>query len=470
MRLLLWLPLSCTSFDGQSNPASPAEVQQLYLNPGCAGQAEWEEIRANWESIQPLQIVTGWTDIDSKLSICFFGVVSLLYRAALKNASLFSLLDFVYSAVHPGLFVGWPVKDSDIGKLRLQVGEVSSPHILKVKSPHISPLPRIYVYPAPTLFTSGSSFCSKGQWGAEVHLHDFLWAHRTEEAELADFFFVPGYAICVFEGGFASLEEINEAYIDLLSSLAFWKGREKDHIFTFASGFGRHVFRDWKTHIPTAISLTPETGAFTNFPPHFVHGQDIAIPGHLHRVEIAQLLSLASDTRDILAVFFGRIDASRPTRVALLQHDPADVFVGSNLPPEQMYTLMGLARFCLIPKGKSAWSLRLYEALWAGCVPVILSDDWVLPFSHAVGEGEFALRFPQNFLGSHELVESLRSQTEQKISALRAGGRRARCLFSYVFEPSFLQERHIELPPGLCEHLPSAQRLLLTQLGTRRRV
>ena len=41
---------------------------------------------------------------------------------------------------------------------------------------------------------------------------------------------------------------------------------------------------------------------------------------------------------------------------------------------------MGNARFCLAPRGRAAWSVRFFEALWAGCVPVLLSDYYEVPF------------------------------------------------------------------------------------------
>jgi hypothetical protein len=114
----------------------------------------------------------------------------------------------------------------------------------------------------------------------------------------------------------------------------------------------------------------------------------------------------ALESRDILASFQGV--ASHPIRHALASiADGKKIIVnlvdGGNYAGKvnalmktrdgQYEELLGNSVFAFVPRGDANFSYRLLEVMSFGCIPVILSDGWVLPFDRLLQWNTFSMRF-----------------------------------------------------------------------------
>ncbi|CAG2115436.1 unnamed protein product [Medioppia subpectinata] len=86
--------------------------------------------------------------------------------------------------------------------------------------------------------------------------------------------------------------------------------------------------------------------------------------------------------------------------------------------------LMRNATFCLVPRGRRLGSYRFLEALQAGCVPVVLANEWLLPFHEIIQWRDCAVIADERLL--FQIPETLRQISRQTVATMRA-----KCLALY---------------------------------------
>lgn len=140
----------------------------------------------------------------------------------------------------------------------------------------------------------------------------------------------------------------------------------------------------------------------------------------------------SSERRDLLASFRGA--SSHPVRDRLARSaDAPNVVVEllgtrghvgridavSGAGDDHYAGLLRRSVFGLVPRGDCHFSYRLLEVMSFGCIPVVLSDDLVLPYDRIVPWRSIALHVPEERAG--DLGGLLRSVPPERIEKMRAG-------------------------------------------------
>ncbi|KAF3659655.1 putative glycosyltransferase [Capsicum annuum] len=101
--------------------------------------------------------------------------------------------------------------------------------------------------------------------------------------------------------------------------------------------------------------------------------------------------------RPILVFFAGGVHG--PIRPILLQHwensTHEDVQIHKYLPKGvSYYDMIRKSKYCICPSGYEVASPRMVEGLYMGCVPVLIKDNYVTPFSDVLNWDTFSVTIP----------------------------------------------------------------------------
>ena len=99
--------------------------------------------------------------------------------------------------------------------------------------------------------------------------------------------------------------------------------------------------------------------------------------------------------------------------------------------------MMG-STFCLAPRGDTASSRRVYEAIATGCIPVIIADDLALPFAKRLRWQDFSVRVTERFALTQplQMLDNLRRMPQARVEAMQRAVLKARPSFLWHTDPA----------------------------------
>ncbi|KAJ4836915.1 hypothetical protein Tsubulata_022592 [Turnera subulata] len=261
---------------------------------------------------------------------------------------------------------------------------------------------KIFVYKEgePPMFHNGPCRSIYSSEGRLIHELEKGKLYRTEDPEEALVYFLPFSVVMMVEylyvPGSHEIDAIGRTVTDYIDIIAnkhpFWnRSLGADHFMLSCHDWGPRTSAYVQHLYSNSIRVLCNANVSEGFKP----SKDVSFPEiHLQTGEITGLGGPSPSRRSILAFFAGRLHGH--IRYLLLEqwkNKDKDIQVYDHLPDGVSYdSMLKNSRFCLCPSGYEVASPRVVEAIYAECVPVLISDSYVPPFSDVLNWRAFSVQ------------------------------------------------------------------------------
>ncbi|XP_021743191.1 probable glycosyltransferase At5g03795 [Chenopodium quinoa] len=251
------------------------------------------------------------------------------------------------------------------------------------------------------LFHNGPCKSIYSTEGNFIHLMEINNQFRTKNQDKAHVFFLPfsvtmmvHYVYLRDSRDFGPIKHTVRDYISVVSSkYPYWnRSLGADHFMLSCHDWGPEASHSVPYLSKNSIRVLCNANTSEGFKPR----KDISLPEiNLRTGDIQGFVGGPSPSRrSILGFFAGGLHG--PIRPILLEHwgnnNDEDLKIYNYLPKGiSYYDMLKNSKFCICPSGYEVASPRIVEAIYTGCVPVLISDHYVPPFSDVLNWKSFSI-------------------------------------------------------------------------------
>ncbi|KAF3444222.1 hypothetical protein FNV43_RR13912 [Rhamnella rubrinervis] len=262
-------------------------------------------------------------------------------------------------------------------------------------------LMKIYVYEEgePPLFHEGPCKSIYSTEGSFIHEMEKGKLFRTRDPDKALVYFLPFSVVKMVRYLYVpdshNVDGIGHAVTDYLNLISnkypFWnRSLGADHFMLSCHDWGPRT----TSFVPRLFHNSIRVLCNANTSEGFNPSKDVSLPEiNLRTGEVSSLGGPSPSTRTILGFFAGQLHGH--IRYLLLQqwkNKDKELQVYETLPRGVSYeSMMKKSKFCLCPSGYEVASPRVVEAIYAECVPVLISDGYIPPFSDVLKWKSFSV-------------------------------------------------------------------------------
>ncbi|OMO90777.1 Exostosin-like protein [Corchorus olitorius] len=307
-------------------------------------------------------------------------------------------------------------------------------------------LPIVHDGPCKEIYTIEGRFIQEMEHGAR--------RFKTNDPQRAHVFFMPfsvawmvKYIYKPLSYNVNPLKQFVSDYVKVVSTkYPFWnRTHGADHFMLACHDWGPYASQGNSVLYNNSIRVLCNANTSEGFNPR----KDVSLPEiHLRGGYLSPKLlhpPPRNTSRPFLSFFAGGLHG--PIRPQLLQYwkgKDNDMQVFEYLPADKdYYSLMLQSKFCLCPSGYEVASPRIVEAIYAECVPVILSEYYVLPFSDVLRWEAFSIQVETKEIP--KLKEILLAVSEEKYRKLQENLRAVRQHFMLNQPPKRFDMFHMIL-------------------------